>query len=493
MKYYLRVEGVNLACFIDDTKDLSTIRGGGLLLLNSVKVIENWVGRWEKKNSASLGFRAVTTGASNGLFTFNVDSDDPDDHAKEFRKAVADFLICHHNLGYATFVVDVQRADSNFFHDKEAILARNRWRQWQQPTVVTPEINDNKDVQVCHFDWICPASAKKKQKDQQVSRSVSVRRNFGVYQKNHFYADEMKKYFNEAYEDKFVNDLEALTYDESKGNLHHKMAVIYLDGNGFGKIQTENCGDETAQQEFDHTLKKYRAEALKSVLDLMDGDVGYKTASGSLRLETLLWGGDEIIWVVPAWKGWELLERFYEVSALWRFEDDQLSHAGGLVFCHHNAPIHRITHLCKKLAEAVKEENRSENGNPHGNFFQYLTLESYDHIGRDLHSFRNIQCPVPWKKSLDGQKMSDLRHVFAEFKDEFPKNKVFTGVHAALKDAGSGGATDFYDRFTLRLNQVVSKHVTEEIAAKFDDYFGNAPGLWLHIAELWDYIAEEQP
>lgn len=29
MKFYLRMEGVNLANFVYDTQDLSTIRGGG--------------------------------------------------------------------------------------------------------------------------------------------------------------------------------------------------------------------------------------------------------------------------------------------------------------------------------------------------------------------------------------------------------------------------------------------------------------------------------
>lgn len=36
MEYYLSVEAVNLDNFISDTADLSTIRGGGLLLLHAI-------------------------------------------------------------------------------------------------------------------------------------------------------------------------------------------------------------------------------------------------------------------------------------------------------------------------------------------------------------------------------------------------------------------------------------------------------------------------
>ena len=37
----------------------------------------------------------------------------------------------------------------------------------------------------------------------------------------------------------------------------------------------------------------------------------WKDDKGHSGLETLLWGGDEILWVVPAWKGWELARWFF--------------------------------------------------------------------------------------------------------------------------------------------------------------------------------------
>ena len=40
MSFYLRVEAVNLSHFINDTNDLSTIRGGSLLLLEAMEKVE---------------------------------------------------------------------------------------------------------------------------------------------------------------------------------------------------------------------------------------------------------------------------------------------------------------------------------------------------------------------------------------------------------------------------------------------------------------------
>ena len=490
MKYYLRIEGVNLANFLADTQDLSTIRGGGLLLLRSVKWVEDVV----KKEFPDIHLQAISTGASNGLFSFDADENGAD----KLRETVAGFLRQHKKLGYATFVVDVQKADSDFLHGKEAVFARNRWRQWQQPTCILPEHNDNPKTQVCPLDRIRPGTEQKpiKGKQKWISSSAAIRRSYGSSKKQKFYADEMKHYFNSDFKGKFVKEFEALTNDESRGNLHHKMAVVYLDGNGFGKIQNEYCRDENAQQSFDKTVKKYRADALKEILEKMGSAAGYRTATCELRLETLLWGGDEVIWVVPAWKGWEVLGMFYAISNNWHFDNNApLTHAGGLVFCHHNAPIHRIVELTKSLADAVKteieESNEAEGRDINKNLFQYLVLESFDHIGSDLDQYRKTQCPFTWKLSLDGRNMVKIDEKFRELKEDFPRNKVIAGVHAALRDAGSGAEPGFHDRFITRLTKIVPREV-ETMASNFNGYFGGSPGLWLHLADLWDYIAEEE-
>lgn len=501
MKYYLRMEGVNLHSFVYDTKDLSTVRGGGLLLLRSAKWVEK---KWGKGKSPGRILHAISTGASSGLFSFEAEDNN---QANAVQKAVARFLRRH--LQHATFVVDVQKTDSestSFVHDREAVLARNRWRQLQQPTVVVPEHNNDNDieVQVCHIDWVRPAMSNKKAKGRRISYSVGVRRSYGQSQKQDFYASEMEKYCNWDFSGKFVNDLKALTDDKTQGNLHHKMAVIYLDGNGFGRIQTEHCPTENALMDFDTTMKLNRANALKFLLKNMDKVDDYKTKDKAFRLETLLWGGDEIIWVVPAWKGWEVLSWFYKISQdeSWMFDREQLTHAGGLVFCHHNAPIHRIVDLSKALAEAVKKEikkeikKQEEEAQPTllpKNLFQYLVLESYDHVGGDLEAFRKIQYPLSWKLSLNGTQMQEMTGKFLRLKENLPRRQVIGGVHAGLMDGRRGTKSDFHQRFVERLTTIIPREVVEEIARDFVEYFGKPPGLWLHLAELWDYIPEETP
>ncbi len=542
MSYYLRMEGVNLYSFLEDTLDLSTVRGGGLLLLHATERV--------MKNFA---LTPISTGASEGIFAANLNTVEA---AHELRCKVAEFLASNEELKHATFVVDVHPAgdEANFPEDKEAIIAQNRWRQFQQPTVLLPPYNTQAIHRVCKFDGIRPGTelvTHKKQPNQPASSSVKTRREYGIKQKQAFYIDEIKR-LRESKSDPelesliteierfdFAYELETLTDDPSQENLHHKMAVIYLDGNGFGKIQREALEKAIAerrnpvdvQRNYDKNMKKNRAEALRCLLARMVSDEHFQSR-GNLLIETLLWGGDELTWVVPAWKGWEVLQLFYQVSKNWAFEGSPLTHAGGIVFCHHNAPIHRIVHLAKELSDAAKKD--AKRTTVYQDLFQYVILESFDHIGQDLESFRRKQhpCPealekLPWKLSLRGGDMERIAFGIRWLKDEFPRNKVFAGIRAALQqvrklttgsDLDEEGVLTAYEK---RLQQLLSPELVEKLSDELATCLckggtAMAPeespnpgeestdatktpspeaeaaaarlGMWLHVADLWDYI-----
>jgi hypothetical protein len=346
----LRVEGVNLGNIVEDVEDLSTIRGGGLLLLSVPKRVEAVAAR------ESIGFVAVSKGASSGLFDLNCDESD----AKRFRNALIDDFHRDSALRHATIVIDVIPATDDFTRDHESLRAMNRWQQMTAPSLAMPSPAKN---EVCEFDLIRPSNTievisgpeEPESVTKRASASVAARRQHGKKQKQRFYIDELqrdgravKDAAKRVAEAGFVHDLTELTdQDRSKKNLETKMAVIYFDGNKFGELQNTHCRDAEAQSRFDKTLRDYRTDALDQLLTSMDGDPDWmfpgKTAGGRYRLETLLWGGDELIWVLPAWQGWRVVQLFYTASAKWKFENKPLTHAGGIVFCHHKANIHRIT------------------------------------------------------------------------------------------------------------------------------------------------------
>lgn len=492
-QFYLRMEGVNLSNFTHDTEDLSTIRGGGLLLLNSADMI--------KIKFEALKLEPISTGASSGLFGFKVDEADK---AKKVRADVEDFLNTHDDLKHATFVVDVVEGKVDFADFKickEKLIAMNRWRQMHSPSLAVPIENEVNDIKPCKLDGVRPANGTVKTGGMDKnSLSVERRKEFGKEQKKEFYK---KQTDNTKLSMTFVNDLDELTADTSKGNLHHKMAVIYLDGNKFGDKQ-KGCDTPEKLLKFDNCIKNYRKKVLTDLLKKMEEKKDNGWHIKDYRLETLLWGGDELIWVVPAWKGWETLQFFYEQSKDWTFNDGntehKLTHAGGIVFCHHNAPIYRITRMAKELAEVCKKKMKADE-NTEQNIFSYQTLESFDHIAQDMDEFRAARLPEGESKDnyiLSGESMKMIADSMMILKkSDFPRNKIYKVVKGLLAKPPEDGALS--DKAKKEAKKEADKAFQDTIKIWLDDETKEAfeklavslnskKMRWLHIAELWDYI-----
>lgn len=471
--YYLRMEGVNLANVIEDTQDLSTIRGGGLLLLHAV----------QKAKERMPHLHEISTGASAGLFSFTADS------AEEAAKVRDDLQRYFHEheeykdlYKHFTFVIDITEKTDDFAHDRELLLALNRYRQMQSPSLAVPAM-DNKCQLPCTTDLVRPQSTLERHygKDsQRISESVYQRRTYGKEQKQAFYEQEtgipdLKK---------FASDFGSIGTDSGQGNLNNKLAIIYLDGNSFGKLQTD-CTTSLELKQFDLEIKGKRKTFLKSLFEekihkedgwLFDGKNG-----DEYRLEILLWGGDEMIFVVPAWKGWETLQFFYQQTATWKYGEKQLLHAGGLVFCHHKAHIHRITSLAKELGNMAKADRER-------NLFMVKALESFDHIGQDTEQYFKDQAKKVTGKEdcfraflLDGEKMAEITSAVTDLKRaEFPRSKIYQ----YLKELHVGKRDDAAKTIAKAMKDSGCDEALKTLAELL---YGDEM-RWLHIAELWDYL-----
>lgn len=502
-RYLLRIEGVNLSSFVFDTGDLNTIRGAGLILLTAPSDILTRISTIKEEPET------ITAGASWGLFQFKAQNDRL---ASEFAGRVREALQTDPNYQHATFVVEVlPKAETGGYVERcEQLTALSRWRQMGSLSMVVPEPGAKDErptitrggktqkVTACELDHFRPATRFVKKGDDQfgVSTSTLVRREFGKENKR-------KKWYEETAGVKlkydFASDFNELTKtvpDKNDGRKegkasNQKMAVIYLDGNRFGKLRTSFCTDEAKQKRFDQKIRvEYQNGTLKTLLeeieknaDAFDWLVAEKKKKGTekewkLRLETLLWGGDEVIWVAPAWNGWWLLGRFFElVKQNWKFFDGSpLTLSAGLVFCHHDAPIQRIVHLAKTLGELAK-------GDRTANRVAYQVLESFDHAGVDISAFRNSRCPAgvePPDLILSGDSMLDMSETVKEIKTHIPKRRL----HRLVNDLYAGESA-------AKTSEDFCKQFETAMVDKINRDFGKTPACWLHLLELWDFIGME--
>jgi hypothetical protein len=494
--HYIRVEGVNIANFVADTKDLSTIRGGGLILLDSISDLHD--------NFKQL--KPISTGASSGLFEY----DGAKDEAYKLLGEMNEFLESDPKYKYATFVLSIVDADDtgHFVRDKETLIARNRWQQMSSPFVAIPSHNEDINVNPCSENKLRPA---KEAGEGKISRSVSERQDYGREQKQVFYEQQIGRSLttNPNQTRKFTKDFEDLatfTNESINPNLNRKMAVIYVDGNKFGAIQTKHCLTAEIQKEFDANLQGFRRQLLSDFVDYMEAHDHWLAADNRYRLETLLWGGDEILWVVPAWQGWATIEFFYQQAQMknWEFAGTPLTHSAGVVFCNHKAPIHRVRKLAEELANSVKDKIE-----PNSNVFAYEILESFDHIGRDVEEYRHERIPVSLRSKegtsaliLDANVVfktggTNVIEIISKLKDTLPRRRLSNIVKELLKEDSQN---EVEKQVVELLGEV--KESRDELRQLFKRFGGISSGndavdlvgqpmMWMHLNALWDYLATE--
>jgi hypothetical protein len=516
--YNLRIEGVNLSNFVYDTQDLSTIRGSGLAILEAVNLLE---GKEISCNGKTIKLEKISAGASAGLFGFEADETFDE---KNFTDTVRKYLInIKPVLRFATFVIDVVAVGDDFQTDREKLLAENRWRQMQSLRLTIPKFEtdalDRSFKRVsCEVDSVRRADVKERFKggEKEVSQSILERRTFGQNEKQQFIEREIKDYFDDTakIEYNFAYDFDDLTFGngkqddhnlgKDKSNLHNKMAVIYLDGNDFGKKQSRL--DREQLKQFDELKTHYQRKFLAALMkEVVEDKVGWHYTRKDEReqletiyqLEILLWGGDEICLVVPAWKGWETLQLFYQETKELYFPDNdspdkqKLTHSVGIVFCHHNAPIRRIKDLASKLADLAKQKSRRHN------YFAYEILESFDHVSKDLAEHRKSHCPQiePIEEKnliLDGDEMFEITKKMQALKGFLPRRKLTRIVLKLLSPIENDAEKTKRMEAVAKLIQSVEESAGEK-KAELDEFINLLPNrytAWIHALELWDYIEE---
>lgn len=468
--FYLRAEGVNMDNFVYDTYDISTIRGGSFLLREAVHQLDEW----EK-----LGLKSISLEANVGLFSFEAsDSND----AEEMRKRVIASLNskCQN---YATFVADIHPQSNDFKRDRQELLAKNRWRQMRELTVKLPT---NPALQYCELDGVYPAKNQIFIGDEKkiISDAAYFKRGEGIKLRK-----KLSKILIGKEDMEFTDNLESLAEDPGQGMLDGKYAFISLDGNRFGRIRDQVCDSEPLLQDFQKKIQhEIRTTALKNILEYAQKSITFQQENGEIRLEVLMWGGDEIDFVVPAWQAWRTIKIFFDSTKNVQFENLNLTHSAGVVFCHANAPILHIRNLASSLCNSAKkllppkiEELKSSH-----NLISFLILDSFDQINCETDTFVDNFCKPATVQDLviEANEMEDLEGNMLQIKRYFPRNKVFDIINSIRK----GEKIDDIKNKTI---EQLDKPKRNEIDTAINIIIKNEPKRWFIIADLWDFIGEE--
>jgi hypothetical protein len=132
-----------------------------------------------------------------------------------------------------------------------------------------------------------------------------------------------------------------------------------------------------------------------------------------LRFETLLYGGDEYVFVLPAWAGWafmdQLQKRIATFTAPTSGAEEPVTYAAGMVFAHYKSTIRELRRAAEDLCNAAKDLNRASD--EERNVVQVTALEGIDRAAIDIGTLRRELLGLDVAAAaftLDGARWSDL-------------------------------------------------------------------------------------
>ena len=525
---YLRIEAVNFTDTVFDTNDLSATRGASLACLIAPRLlIEAIAGRhgWPCEtiySGASQGVAKIDCGGdladaedkvSRSLQAFLTGESKPADPEKTIdslspRDQEAWTLLAP-LLPELTFSFAMAEASGDYYGDRCKLEASLRQRQLQQPSV-PPVTRRPGSWAVCSLDGFRPTSASAKETAGQgrpLSNSVALRRRIGREMRRTFYS----RYAAVDDIGEFAQSFEDLTRDppfpdELPVALKGKMALIYFDGNRFNahrhRLLTEPGAASSpveVERKFSEAVESARKRLLRSVLATLKepGPANWcpdqEDGPGRLRFETLLWGGDEALFVVPAWSAFRIAGQFlkdFSEPRNWDVEGCALTHAMGLLICSYKTPIRLAQGLAKELAEEVKA--RGPDGALHSRL-NYLILESVEIPSEGLAAFRRSRYGVGNPGTASVTEYSQFDELMAGMAkvaayDGVPQSQLYKAIRD-FRDHEGNVDTALEGRFRSWKEAGYSAEgvsFLEKAPATFS--WPNRLVTLMRATELWDYF-----
>jgi len=219
-----------------------------------------------------------------------------------------------------------------------------------------------------------------------------------------------------------------------KGEDSH-IAVVHIDGNGFGKTfinlqsvaETKQLSEqvkEAVKKSFIDILQKYNEnkEHLNSIVDIKRN----KENKEVLPIRPIILGGDDVTFVchgkLGIWFAEEYMESFntYLVDGKFPF-----SSCAGVAIVKAKYPFYRAYELAEDLCDNAKKKNKKYDGNWIDFQLAYSGLSNTLEEVRELqYNVKGFNRPYSIEKGGVNNSITDLKEITAILKDTLPNSKI---------------------------------------------------------------------
>lgn len=326
----------------------------------------------------------------------------------------------------------------------------------------------------------------------------------------------------------FANSFEDITAEPPKGlapSVPGKLAYVYLDGNGFSKIRdaadfamfAKMC-DEISRAMLTGLLNRFldgSANPDSKPIWSFGRDISTRTAPHIwgkdhrqlMRLETLIFGGEDACLVMPAWLAFDVTSLMLKLAgdagnaavATWGLVDPpKISFRAGVLICDARTPARRAVDVAKTLCEDAKLAY----GTSAQSAISFHISESHDlpeYPGAMLEALRGPQfgtfadqatTNTAFRATMVDWHIQES-NVIALKKSTFARSQLYALIQEL--DGDQGATKDQSARFDKFVATYLNRKRDKFSATDLRDKLPCDPGLPLVLrlkvlAELWDYV-----
>ncbi|MGB0734115.1 MAG: hypothetical protein ACPGPF_10120, partial [Pontibacterium sp.] len=234
--------------------------------------------------------------------------------------------------------------------------------------------------------------------------------------------------------------------------------------------------------------------------------------------------------IVPAWAGFEVLQHMMDFFNKATIGDAAMKHSYGMVFCSAKTPIRKADSLARELADNIKDLKHGRNHN----LFDYAVLESIDYPTEALDKFWQTQFGgLAEQRRPLAIRMGSLpisRADIAQCLDALPRTAMYRLLESLVATPVNKLDADQVASLSAESLRELAKtspnmlphihyaHILSSLSAKeknalstlgqlFQEFVPSetdeadelcnlphtSPAFWLHLVELFDYLAPELP
>ncbi|TRD14809.1 hypothetical protein [Palleronia caenipelagi] len=323
---FLWVEGCNFHHCLYDTNDLSVIRGSSAML--------DAIGA---RLASALGRGPLWSGASTAVF----------DKVTDGEVDAARTALGKDGWEHLTFAIGTGTSEAA----AQAAARRDQMQSWSLTDFRTDggHMPDS-------FDGIRPASEQDAVKTEYwISPSVKARIDYGRNQK--YSADRLCRLGADAADlDRLTlaRDIDALLDNAPIGtpeSVKGKLAVLHFDGDGFGAARQRAGSNASFSAALQERLKSLMVAIVRSSRFPQYDEVHLKT-------EVLIWGGNDITLMTPAWNVSAVIRAFHDVTQSWDAGPPDnlgdIGFTGAVIIARGGTPIRQMVAMANASVDASK-------------------------------------------------------------------------------------------------------------------------------------------